>query len=223
MRGRNVVHDTLRRLHGGQRPQGTTIKRFRLNEIVSQVAFAGRRGRVYRRIVALAGVRPGDAVLDVGCSGGYLARKLAAAAGPDGRVAGVDPSQAAIGYAQRHAGPAMTFTVGTAQDQPLPDAAFDVVTCTLTLHHVPARRRRDALAGMYRVTRPGGRLLLADFDPARTPFPLHPGARRMHRAAATVGPLEELAAGAGYRIESVGTLPLLRYVTAVRPGSPSVL
>jgi ubiquinone/menaquinone biosynthesis C-methylase UbiE len=165
-------------------------------------------------------VRPGDAALDVGCSGGYLARKLAAAAGPGGRVTGVDPSQAAIGYARRRA-PAMTFTVGTAQALPLPDASFDVVTCTLAMHHVPARRRQDALAEMYRVTRPGGRLLLADFDPARRPLPLHPGGRRMRRAAATVGLLEELAAAAGYQIESVGTLPLLRYVTAVRPGSPA--
>jgi ubiquinone/menaquinone biosynthesis C-methylase UbiE len=213
------VHGALGRLHGGQRAQGTTIDRFRLNELVSQVAFAGRRGRVYRRIVALAGVRPGDAVLDVGCSGGYLARKLAAAVGRGGRVAGVDPSRAAVGYARRHAGPVTTFTVGTAQDLPLPDASFDVVTCTLTMHHVPARRRQDALAEMYRVTRPGGRLLIADFDPVRSPFPLHPGARRMRRAAATVGPLGELAAAAGYQVETVGTLPLLRYITAIRPGS----
>jgi ubiquinone/menaquinone biosynthesis C-methylase UbiE len=210
------VHETLRRLHDGQRAHGTVIDRFRLNEVVSQVAFAGRRGRVYRRIVTLAGVRPGDAALDVGCSGGYLVRRLAAAAGPEGRVTGVDPSQAAIGYARRHADPAVTFTVGTAQDLPVPDAAFDVVTCTLTMHHVPARRRAGALAEMYRVTRPGGRLLIADFDPARRPLPLHPGARRMRRAAATVGSLEELAAGAGYRVESVGTLPLMRYITAVR-------
>lgn len=214
------MHDTLKRLHGGRRAHGTIIDRFRLNELVSQVAFAGRRGRVYRRIVALAGVRPGDTVLDVGCSGGYLARKLAAVAGPGGRVTGLDPSQAAIGYAQRRAASAMTFTVGTAQDLPLPDASFDVVTCTLAMHHVPARRRQDALAQMYRVTRPGGRLLLADFDPARLPFPLHPGAGRMRRAAATVGPLEELATTAGYQVESTGTLPLLRYVTAVRPTAP---
>src|SRR5580698_8357351 len=116
------MHDTLRRLHEGRRGTGTTLDRFRLNELVSQVAFAGRRGRVYRRIVALAGVRPGHAALDVGCSGGYLARKLAAAAGPGGRVTGVDPSEAAIGYARRHAGPGMTFTVGAAQGLPLPDA-----------------------------------------------------------------------------------------------------
>jgi len=35
-----------------------------------------------------------------------------------------------------------------------------------------------------------------------------------------VGLLEDLAGGAGYQVESAGTLPLLRYVTAVRPAAP---
>jgi integrase len=43
------------------------------------------------------------------------------------------------------------------------------------------------------------------------------GGRRMRRAAATVGSLEQLAAAAGYQVESSGELPLLRYVLAVRP------
>jgi len=211
------MHDTFKRLHRRQRGTGTTIDHFLLNELGSQIAFAGRRNRVYRRIVSLAGVRPGDLVLDVGCSSGYLARKLAAAAGPTGHVTGVDPSEAAIAYARRRAPGAMTFTVGVAQDLPLPDSFFDVVTCTLAIHHFPARKREMAFGEMYRVTRPGGRLLVADFDPSRRAFPRHPGARRMHRAVATVGPLEDLAAAAGYRVGSSAGLPLLRYVLAVRP------
>jgi ubiquinone/menaquinone biosynthesis C-methylase UbiE len=211
------MHDTLKSLHRRRRGPGTTIDRFRLNELISQVAFGGRRGRVYRRIVSLAGVRHGDAVLDVGCSSGYLTRKLAAAAGPSGHVTGVDPSDAAIGYARRHETETMTFTVGVAQDLPLPGASFDVVTSTLAIHHVPARKRGAAFLEMYRVTRPGGRLLVADFDPSRHTVPLHPGARRTHRAVATVGSLEDLAAAAGYQVESSGVLPLLRYVLAVRP------
>jgi hypothetical protein len=47
----------------------------------------------------------------------------------------------------------------------------------------------------------------------------HPGSTRTRRAVATVGPLEDLAATAGYRIDSTGTLPLLRYVKATRPES----
>jgi hypothetical protein len=40
----------------------------------------------------------------------------------------------------------------------------------------------------------------------------------MHRAVGPVGLLEGLVAAAGYEVESVGGLPLLRYVAAVRPG-----
>lgn len=211
------MHEMLRRLHRKGRGRGTTLDRYRLNEVVSQIAFGGRRGRVYGRIVALSGARPGDSALDVGCSGGYLARKLAATVGPAGRVTGVDPSEAAIAYARRRGGGSTTFIVGVAQDLDLPDSAFDVVTCTLAVHHVPARKRQAAFREMYRVSRPGGRVLVADFDAGRTPFPLHPGARRTHRAVATVGPLEDLAAMAGFRVESTGKLPLLRYVVAARP------
>jgi len=215
------MHETLRRLHGGERGPGIVLDRFRLNAVVTQLAFAGRRGRVYRQIIELSGVRPGDSVLDVGCSSGYLAWKMAAAAGPGGRVTGVDPSQAAIGYARQHASDAITFTVGVAQELPLPDASFDVVVSILAIHHVPARKRAAALAEMFRVTRPGGRLLIADINPARPPLPLHPAATRTRRAAATVGPLEELATPAGYQIESTGTLPLLRYIVAVRSPEPA--
>jgi ubiquinone/menaquinone biosynthesis C-methylase UbiE len=210
------MHGVLRRAHGRQ--AGTTLDNYRLNSMVTWAAFGGRRGRVYRRVVALSGTGPGDRVLDVGCSSGYLARLLAAAAAPSGSVTGLDPSQAAIARARRVAPAGATFTVGVAQDlSAFADGAFDVVTSTLALHHVPARKRQDALREMYRVTRPGGRLLIADFDPSRQVLRLHGGAARMRRAAASVGPLDDLAATAGFRVAARGTLPLLRYVTAVKP------
>jgi ubiquinone/menaquinone biosynthesis C-methylase UbiE len=191
---------------------GITLRAFRFNAAANHIMFAGRRGRVYDRIVVLSGVQPGDSVLDVGSSSGYLTFRLAAAAGLSGRVTGVDPSQPAIAYARRHARPGLVFTVGVAQDLGLPDASFDVVTCTLAMHHIPARQREAAFAEMYRVTRPGGRLLTADMAPL-----LRSGGRREQRAAAGAGPLQDLAARAGYQVESAGQLPLLHYIVAVRP------
>jgi ubiquinone/menaquinone biosynthesis C-methylase UbiE len=196
----------------GRGDTGITLRAFRLNAAVNHIMFAGRRGRVYDRIVALSGVRPGDSVLDVGSSNGYLTCRLAAVAGPSGLVTGVDPSEPAIAYARRHARPGLTFTVGVAQDLGLPDEAFDVVTCTLAMHHIPARQRPAAIAEMYRVTRPGGRVLIADMAPL-----LHFGGRPEPQDAAAADPLRALAAAAGYQVESVGKLPLLRYIVAVRP------
>jgi ubiquinone/menaquinone biosynthesis C-methylase UbiE len=196
---------------------GTTIDRFRQNDVLTRIVFGGRRRRVYRRIIELSGAKPGDRVLDVGSSNGYLVGMLAAAVGETGHVTGADPSEAAIGNATRHAPPNADFTIATAQDLALPDASFDVVTSTLALHHVPARQRAAAFGEMFRVLRPGGRLVVADFRPDRTPPALHPGARRTQHAAASVGPLDELAAAAGFQQTRTGTLPLLRYVVATKP------
>jgi len=117
---------------------------------------------VYARIAALSGAAPGDRVLDIGCSGGYLARLLAAAVTPGGQVTGIDPSGPAIRYASRRAPGNCSFTVGVAQDLGLPDRSFDVVTSTLAVHHIPGAARPEGFSEMYRVLRPGGRLLVAE-------------------------------------------------------------
>jgi ubiquinone/menaquinone biosynthesis C-methylase UbiE len=190
--------------------EGTTIGRVRLYELVSEIGFGGQRRRVYRRIVALSGARPGDQVLDVGCSGGYLARMLAAAVTPGGRVTGVDPSRPAIAYAARRSPASCTFAVGAAQELGWPDASFDLVTSTLAVHHIPEADRAAAFGEMFRVTRPGGRLLVADFRPSRW----HRGPHGMRHARGA--DLAALAGAAGFRVEASGDLPLLHYVRAVR-------
>lgn len=208
------MNNLMPRLRTARRDRtGITLDAHRFNTAVNHAMFLGRRGRVYDRIVTLSAVRPGDTVLDVGSSSGYLTRRLAAVAGPSGHATGVDPAVPAIAYAQRYAGPSLSFTVGVAQDLPLPDEAFDVVTCTLAMHHITAGQRGAAFAEMYRVTRPGGRLLVADI----MPLARMAGESGSHPD----GPFADLAAAAGYRVESAGKLPLLGYLVAVRPvGGP---
>lgn len=207
-------------MHNHQHGTGTTLDRFRLNSLVTTIAFGGRRRRVYRRIVELSGAGPASRVLDVGSSNGYLARMFARTAAT---VTGVDPSKAAIEHARRRAPANVAFEVGVAEDlSAFEDESFDVVTSTLALHHIPARKRDQAISEMFRVTRLGGTLLLADFDPDRpSPRTLHKGAESMRKASATIGPLDELAAKAGYHVTQTGNLPLLRYVLATREPSVS--
>jgi ubiquinone/menaquinone biosynthesis C-methylase UbiE len=192
--------------HLAERPASTgiTLRAFRLNSVLNHILFTGRRGRVYDQLVVLSGVQPGDRVLDVGSSSGFLTVRLAAVAGPAGQVTGLDPAEPAIAHARRQARPGLTFRVGVAQDLGLPGASLDLVTCTLALHHIPAPQRPAVLAEMYRVTRPGGRLLVADLASV---------------IQARTGGLTDLAATAGYQVESAGRLPVLRYVVAVRPRS----
>ncbi len=189
---------------------GNTIERIWAYELTTAIAFRGRRRPVYRRVVALSGARPGNQVLDIGCNAGYLARLLAAAVTPGGQVTGVDPAEPAIAHATRRAPANAAFTVGTAQDLRWPDASFDVVTSTLAVHHIPEPDRAAAFAEMFRVVRPGGRLLIADFRPSRR----HRGPHGMKHARGI--DLTALAEAAGFRIESSGDLPLLHYIRAVR-------
>jgi ubiquinone/menaquinone biosynthesis C-methylase UbiE len=83
---------------------------------------------------------------------------------PEGiRLTGIEFSPAMLDLARRRAdelGLQVDLCVGDAQALDLPDASFDTVVCTLSLCAIPDDRR--AVAEMWRVLRPGGRLLLLD-------------------------------------------------------------
>jgi ubiquinone/menaquinone biosynthesis C-methylase UbiE len=127
----------------------------------------GRRGNRLRRMLADdLGLRPGDRVLDVGCGPGRLALVFAERVAPTGSVAGIDAAAEMINRASRRArkrGLAATFQVAFAQNLPFPNATFDAVACTLALHHVAEDDQRTAVEEMYRVLKPTGRLLIAEF------------------------------------------------------------
>jgi ubiquinone/menaquinone biosynthesis C-methylase UbiE len=139
----------------------------------------GRRGNRLRTMLADdLELRPGHQVLDVGCGPGRLARVLAERVAPTGSVDGIDAAVEMINRASRQAGKrgvAGTFQVAFAQDLPFTDATFDAVACTLALHHVAEDDQGTAIEEMYRVLKPGGRLLIAEF---------HTGTGRRHAGPA---------------------------------------
>jgi SAM-dependent methyltransferase len=98
-------------------------------------------------------------VLDVGCGQGHWGRALAAVLSPQAHIVGVDPEERWIEEARlRSAG--CTYRVGAAEELPFDDASFDLVTSQTVLIHLADPH--VALREMLRVTRPGGRLLLAE-------------------------------------------------------------
>ena len=157
----------------------------RYDWLVKLVTLGGER-RLRTWILDLADLRPGDAVLDVGAGTATLLIQAAARVGPEGSLAAVEPSPEMLAHARRKAqacGVTIACEQGTAERLPYPDAAFDVVLCTLVLHHLPEPRRGDALAEMRRVLRPGGRLVVADLDRPRSPLRALTGALSLISAA----------------------------------------
>jgi ubiquinone/menaquinone biosynthesis C-methylase UbiE len=110
------------------------------------------------RLVAAAGVGPGDRVVDVGCGTGVVARLAAARVGPGGAVAGADLNRGMIAVAARLA-PGIAFEATDAGSLPYPDDAFDAALCQFAVMFFPDRAA--ALAELRRVLAPGGRLALS--------------------------------------------------------------
>ncbi|GAA1996671.1 hypothetical protein GCM10009799_24470 [Nocardiopsis rhodophaea] len=102
-------------------------------------------------------LRPGSAVLDVGCGPGSITADIAERVSP-GRVVAVDASPEAVATARRtaadHGVRGVEFAVADVHALDFPDATFDVVHAHQVLQYVADPVR--ALSEMRRVCRPGG-------------------------------------------------------------------
>ena len=111
--------------------------------------------------VEFARPQPSDLALDVACGPGTLALALARRVRS---ARGIDLTEEMLRQArefQREQQAAnLFFDRGDAEQLPYPDAAFDLVTCECSLHHMA--KPQKALAEMVRVMKPEGRLLIID-------------------------------------------------------------
>ena len=120
---------------------------------------------LHERTVELAGISPGQTVLDVGCGTGNLSFSVLRAV-PGAVVTGHDPDDAALRIAARKAGRRgvrLSLVQGYA-DRLLPeDGSVDHVVSSLALHHVDDAGREGFGREAHRILRPGGRVTIVDF------------------------------------------------------------
>jgi len=105
------------------------------------------------QLLDLAGVGPGDDLLDVACGTGVVAGAAAPRVTPGGSVTGVDLNEAMLAVAARRGG-GIEWRQGDVAALPFPDQHFDVTVCQMAFMFFPDPDA--AIREMRRVTRPSG-------------------------------------------------------------------
>jgi len=144
------------------------------NEDTSRMAdfLEERSGRpdqvqINRAVKEVLALQAGERLLDIGTGTGVISRMAAPDITPDGFVVGLDISPEFINVASQltaveNLTAFIRYIVGNSEDLPFPDETFDAATAVRLLLHV--NHPRDVVAEMVRIARPGGRVILADWD-----------------------------------------------------------
>jgi len=129
--------------------------------------------RLWKRFaIELSGVRKGSRVLDLAGGTGDLAARLARIVGAEGEVVLADINAAMLEHGRARllnegiAGN-VRFVQANAECLPFPDNYFDCITIAFGLRNVTDKD--SALSSMYRVLKPGGRLLVLEFSKPTLP------------------------------------------------------
>jgi ubiquinone/menaquinone biosynthesis C-methylase UbiE len=185
--------------------------------VVDPLMFRGQLRALWRRTVELARLQVGEQALDVGCGTGTLALAAARRVGASGHVVGIDPGPQQIARARAKAAQQrlpIEFQVDVIEQLPFSDQTFNVVFSTLMMHHLPAPLKRQGLAEIARVLKPGGRLVIGDFvrKQDRTGRAAH-----FHAGGSSVVELTSLLADSGF--ESIKTEALRPKRFSAFPGA----
>jgi ubiquinone/menaquinone biosynthesis C-methylase UbiE len=145
---------------------GSVLHQAALYDFLVWVLTLGRERDFREKVVQVAGLKPGETVLEVGSGTGTLAIAAKRAVGLQGTVHGIDASPEMTARAVRKAtkaGLQVDFKNAVAEALPFPDEQFDVVLASMMLHHLPSDVRRQCFAEIRRVLKPGGRFIAVDF------------------------------------------------------------
>jgi arsenite methyltransferase len=155
--------------------------------------------------LAIASLRPGQTVLDLGSGAGFDCFLAAKAVGLSGRVIGVDMTPEMLTRALKNAHKGgyknVEFRLGEIEHLPVADATVDVVISNCVINLSPDKR--SVIAEAFRVLKPGGWLAISDIvakrelpEEMRNDLALHSGCMA---GATPIHDLRKFLANAGFR------------------------
>ncbi len=142
-------------------------------DVMNDVMSLGNHRWWKRFAVSHSGLQLGDHALDVAAGSGDLSRRFADQVGPSGKVVMTDINPAMLEQGKRRMVDAgfignIEFAIEDAESLSFSDDSFDCVSISFGLRNVTHIDR--ALASMYRVCRPGGRLMVLEFSTPKNPL-----------------------------------------------------
>ncbi len=149
---------------GSAKPQQISKKIGYSEEEMQAVPSGSNLGLGCGNPTALAEIKAGDTVLDLGSGAGFDCFLAAAKVGPTGRVIGVDMTEEMVARARDNAAKGgyrnVEFRLGEIEKLPVEDGSVDVIISNCVINLVPNKEK--AFQEAFRTLRAGGRLMVSD-------------------------------------------------------------